>query len=1064
MKKDFKAGQEQNDLISVLREELRRNDTAVHARMGGEPGIGKTKLVLQATGAEDLQPLVIYCDKPEVFANSELMSYILRDDSDFSAILVIDECDPDSTYYIWNKLKHCGARIKLVTIYSEKPVWGDVSYFELKSLDDEQIVEIIQEYGLPRDQAERWADMCDGFPRVAHVIGRNLRDNPEDILRPLSTVPIWDRYVSGRDDPRSQQVRQRKLVLHHLALFKRFGYRRPVLEEAKAIHRMVERADRDITWHRFQEIIGELRESKILQGGTTLYITPKAFHVRLWIEWWETYGDGFDVEDFYSGLTEMLLDWFNEMFQYAAGSPAASRVVRDLLGEGGPFQNGDLLRTDLGARFFLALTEADPRSALQTLKKTIGMWSRDELLQFTTGRRETVWALEKIAVWRDLFANAARLLLALGEAENESYSNNASGVFAGLFSPGPGLVAPTEAPPEERLPVLIEALDSSVKDRRLLALSACDQALESRHFSRIGRPQDQGLLPTAQLWTPKTYDELFDAYRQVWRLLRERADSLPEDEQQRAADILLDHSRGLGSIPNLAHMVIETLEELARKPYVDEKKVLEKAIEVLHYEGGELPTNVRNRWEYLKNQLTGEGFQAMMKRYVSMDLLEDKFDEQRNYVDRAQPKIAELAQQAVIDPNLLEPELHWLVTPEASNGFRFGYELGQRDSGLRLMSTLLEAQKNASANATGFFLGGYFRGLFEENQSKWEEQLDSLVADEQLRVWVPELTWRSGMTDRAALRVLKLYEEGVVDIQSFRMFTLGGVVRHLSESVFTRFVEFLLNSSADVAASIALDLIHFYYRDEELARVLPKDLTIRVLTQRAFLERRDRGQRDQMDEYSWTEVAKSFVQLYPRESVDLANLMLAHFGEDGTIFEGFFSQTQSVLEEIIRLYPEEVWTRITEYLGPPIDSRAFGIRHWLRGRDLFGAGGGGALDLIPPTAIWHWVDDDVENRGWYVANLVPPTLFREEGRVCLAREVLVRYGDREDVRRNLIANFSTEGWTGPQSLHLQKKQNELLKFKEGERNHNVRQWLDEYVALLRQDIERSQIEEEREDF
>jgi len=82
----------------VLREELRRNDTAVHARMGGEPGIGKTKLVLQATGAEDLQPLVIYCDKPEVFANSELMSYILRDDSDFSAILVIDECDPDSTY------------------------------------------------------------------------------------------------------------------------------------------------------------------------------------------------------------------------------------------------------------------------------------------------------------------------------------------------------------------------------------------------------------------------------------------------------------------------------------------------------------------------------------------------------------------------------------------------------------------------------------------------------------------------------------------------------------------------------------------------------------------------------------------------------------------------------------------------------------------------------------------------------------------------------------------------------------------------------------------------------
>jgi len=378
--------------------------------------------------------------------------------------------------------------------------------------------------------------------------------------------------------------------------------------------------------------------------------------------------------------------------------------------------------------------------------------------------------------------------------------------------------------------------------------------------------------------------------------------------------------------------------------------------------------------------------------------------------------------------------------------------------------TLLEAQKTAGTNATVSFLGGYFRALFEENQSEWEKQLDTLAIDVQLRVWVPELTWRSGMTDRAALRVLKLYEEGAVELQSARIFTLGGVVRHLSERVFARFVKLLLDAPADVGASIALDLIHFYYGDEESERVLPKDLTLRVLTHRLFLEGRDRGQREQMDEHSWTEVAKSFVQLYPTEGLDLADVMLAHFGEDGTIFEGFFSQTQSVLEEITRLYPEEVWTRITKYLGPPIDSRAFGIRHWLRGRDLFEAGGGGALDLIPPTAIWRWVDGDVENRGWYVAYLVPPTLFRDEGKVCLAREVLVRYGGREDVRRNLMANFSTEGWTGPRSLHLQRKKDELLQFKEGEPNHNVRRWINEYVAALDRDIERSRIEEERDDF
>ena len=317
------------------------------------------------------------------------------------------------------------------------------------------------------------------------------------------------------------------------------------------------------------------------------------------------------------------------------------------------------------------------------------------------------------------------------------------------------------------------------------------------------------------------------------------------------------------------------------------------------------------------------------------------------------------------------------------------------------------------------------------------------------------------MTDRAALRVLKLFEERVVDVQNFRMFAWGGAVRHLSEDVFVKMVEFLLNHPATIAASIALDLVHFYYRDEESERILPKDLAIRVLTHRALLDKRDRGQRDQMEEYYWTETAKSFVRLYPREGLKLAETILAHFGEEGTIFAGFYSRYQAVLKEIVRLYPEELWTQITEYLGPPIDSRAFHIRQWLRGNDFFEAGDNGAANLIPPTAIWRWVDGDVEQRGWYVATFVPPKLFREEGKVCLAREVLVRYGDREDVRRNLMANFSTEGWTGPTSSHLQRKKEKLLEFKKDEKNQNVRQWVDEYVAILDRDIEQAQIEEER---
>ena len=133
--------------------------------------------------------------------------------------------------------------------------------------------------------------------------------------------------------------------------------------------------------------------------------------------------------------------------------------------------------------------------------------------------------------------------LPLGEAENETYSNNASGTFAELFSPGPGKVAPTELPPLERVPILQEAFESDSKERRALALKASNVALQSRQFSRMGGIEYQGLRNEAELWEPKTYDEIHDAYRCVWKLLEEQLDRLPEDERTEGINILLERAR-----------------------------------------------------------------------------------------------------------------------------------------------------------------------------------------------------------------------------------------------------------------------------------------------------------------------------------------------------------------------------------------------------------------------------------------------------------------------------------------------------------------------------------------
>lgn len=1054
MRKGFVAGSEQEELISDLRTALRHEEEPIHIRIWGEAGIGKTRLILEATDTDDLRPLVVYC-AATLFRDSDLMTEISR--GGFSVILVLDDCDPDTRAYVWNRFRHHSPRVRMISIYNEKDDSSGIRYFDLPPLQDAQISEIIQGYGVPKDRADVWSRECSGSPRVAHVIGSNLISNPEDLLKSPGTVDVWERYIVGLDDPDSQEVRQRRVVLRHIALFKRFGYGAPVAEEARAVSELVRESDPQITWRRFQEIVATLRDRKILQGENTLYITPKLLHIRLWIDWWDTYGEGFSLEEL-TGLPPTLINWFFEMFEYAAGSPPAFRQARALLGGQGLFQqNPESLNIGLGPRFFRFLAKADPEGALECLKSTIGTWDREQLLQFERGRRDVVWSLEEIAKWRTLFADAARLLLALGEAENETWGNNASGVFVDLFSVSEHrALSRTGAPPEERLPILKEALESSSLARRNLALRACDRALQR---VSVGTVTDSPLLgKEPELWAPKTYGELFDAYREVWQYLFNKLDDLPEDEKREGADVLLRNARSLAWFKSLSEMVIDTVAALSQRSHVDKEQVLELIIQVLRYDAERLPEETTERWERLQESLIGTDFSSLLERYVGMNISEDHLDEKK---DRIQQWIEDLAQQAVEDTEKLLPELSWLVTTEAYNGYRFGYELGERDENFALLPLIIGAQRNVGENGSAYFLGGYLRTLFEQDQQQWEDLMDSFSRDETLKGWVPELTWRLGtLSDKRAMRTLRLVEQGAADIGHLQRFAYGGLSRDLSEDTFRKWIEFLVSQPTSRAAGIALALYSGYYlRDPQ--HTLPEALTLVVLTNPSLFEESDILTRDRMASYYWTLIGKAFVKIYPSSSLQLADTMLEHFGLGGTILAGFRSKTHSVLTEILQQHPEETWARVTEYLGPPIGLHAYSIKGWLRGEDFQGREEEGALSLVPPEAVWEWVDEDIENRAWYLATFVPKLLFREEDRICWARQILIRYGEREDVRTNLITNFSSEGWTGPESLHLDKRRRQLLAFREGEDDPNVKRWIDEYVSVLQRRIEQAKIMEER---
>jgi hypothetical protein len=1062
MRGEFQPGPSQGKLVALIQQELRRSDRPVHVRVLGEAGIGKTRLVLEVTAAEDLCPLVIYTSATLLF-NSDLMSELQR--GDFSAILVLDECNPESRALIWNRLKH-RKNIRIVSIYNEFETATDISYFEIPPLDHDQIGAIIKGYGIPADVAHRWTPECSGSPRVAHVIGANLKLHPEDLLSSPGTVNVWDRYVVGFDDPYSPEVRCRELVLQYLSLFKRFGYGSIVANEAQAIAKLIEEADPHITWPAFQRIVQTLRRQRVLQGENTLYITPRLLHVKLWIDWWETYGNTFDLARILR-LPPTLVDCFFQLFKYAAGSPSASRVVRELLGENGLFwRKEELLETEAGAKFFKSLGEAEPAAALECLRATVGMWNSERLVQFETGRREVIWTLQRMAQWKSLFPDAARMLLTLAEAENETYSNNASGIFTGLFRISRfHQLSRTEASPIERFPILIEALQSESKQRRALGLKACDQAL---------RVEDAGVATdvhrvvggTPDLWVPKTWGELFDTYGWVWRYLFSQLDNLLESERQEATRILLSNARGLTRFGNLSDMVLDTLHDLSATAYVDKRQIVEIICQILYYDGQALSDDVRSRWEGFRDSLTGNDFHSLLRRYVGMALVEDEFDQDGARTDHVQEQIIRLAEQVIADPGQLLSELAWLVTAEAQRGFTFGYQLGRKDAGWSLLPAIIEAQRETSANASLYFLSGYLRALSETDGAKWEELMDSFVENNDLKRWVPELTWRAGkLTNQSALRVLNLVKKHAVNAAELGTFAYGGTLKTISSDVFNQWIEELLTYPRTQTACAALDLYFQYYHDDAGMHELSENLTLRLLTHPGFFQRSEGPRQNVMVSHHWTTIGRDFVRRYSLAGLKIAAIMLQHIGEEGTIVDSIHSQVNTVLTDIAAALPGEMWKLIAIELCFPITSRAFWITKWLRGKDWFDdQEDEGALMAFPPETVWRWVDEDIEERAWYLASFVPAGLSREDGQVCWAREILIQYGDRKDVRSNLMANFSTESWIGLESTHCEARKRTLLELSQTEDNEKVRRWIAEYVTHLNWRIERAKIDEEREDL
>ena len=520
---------------------------------------------------------------------------------------------------------------------------------------------------LPDNAKKKIIEFSEGFPIILTILADNFATHPDILssstLNALGINNVLDRIIVGRGIG-AFPVDKVRAVLTTIALFKRIGWDDELSTQGQKVCE-----NQGINWLEARRIVDEQEKRKLVaKGGRYRYVTPLPLAINLSSTWLQAM-DNNTLSDFFGKLDVESQKAFLDRLADLGYTEYAKEILRSFLSS----FDFKALNSSRGSEIFLSLSKADHSHAMDVLNKILSSCSREQLLDFSAGRRNIVWALAKIAWWKDTFASAASLLLKLADAENETWSNNATGTFVSLFQT---FLGGSELAVWERYVVLKVALSSGNQNFQNLAIKAVAATLNLSHAFRTGGADEQGIIIPPPEWNPKSRKDVDRAVYSSFELI-ENAVLLPNKEIQLSAlRLILSRARELIQFGFLDQVLSKF--SLIRKDYPELEAELIRTVEdIIHYDAKGLPVSTVEQVQTFRDKLIGNSYHDLMVRYVMVDLLEDHLEDGQTALN---DKLKDLASKAICSPALLEIELNWLISSQAENAFFFGRVLGDIDT------------------------------------------------------------------------------------------------------------------------------------------------------------------------------------------------------------------------------------------------------------------------------------------------------------------------------------------------------------------------------------------------
>ncbi len=755
-------------------------------------------------------------------------------------------------------------------------------------------------------------------------------------------------------------------------------------------------------------------------GGRYRYISPKPLGDYLALEAWSSYSDL--LRSLPSKLpTERSVDAFFERWSSIVSQDQAREFAKQELDL---VVSVEQLKDRFAVRRWSALALSDPRRAAKNIVRTLERASVAERLGIEgDARREIIAKLVHLAWRSNTFNLAATALGLLAEAENESWSNNATGEFISRFQIYFG---GTALPYLERLSVIDDLLSANSVARLRIAIRALTKSAE-KPSARFQEELSSDEIMEPEWQPPTEKDSLNCIHAALDRLIElARLANIELKEEFVASARVFSFLLRESLIRNAVAMYLDTI----REAYPSERENLRKSIDEVVY-------RQRQFWRDLGEDEVSQ-IEAIHMRFVDLSLGSQvvQYVGQSAWSRKEQFDLAPIAREVLQEPSVLFEILPWLTSGEAHDGWRFGQALGDLDRDLQAFERLQDSELYGNDLR---LLCGYISAVKARKGENWYGEWIESQAKRSPRMLrsIFEVAWRCGATDRVAHCVLQLLQSAEVPREVVGLLGFARWGESLDAGLLRDILDAMISKGH---AETALTILDYRIESHSYEHDYWRDLALKIILIPEIVRS------DNMTSYYWMQLSMRYVK---EHSDEIAEAIIAEQVDRSR--ERWFiehSDAAKVLRACLDDNPEGVWRALEPRLATRAEAHSLSIGFPK-----------GVVDQVPFVAINVWLEPKPEERAAILGRFVAKNFTTD---ITLAAKILGAYGDREDVSNTFFADYVSGVWWGSASSHWERLAAALDDVVKRTCLPKLRRWAEDSAERLRGMAERDRLREEEE--